>query len=147
MVLAPSILAVAALSPASALPADTLAANSYVHVVVAPPARATPGDTSDIVFRLMPEPGIHVNAEPAVSFTADTAAGVTVSGSLEQTKDDATGFLAVQAPLRQRIAFSRTAAGTPVFLKGTLTFFFCSDEEEWCMRAKQPVMVRFDGAP
>ena len=43
--------------------------------------------------------------------------------------------------VKQQFQLSPGAPHGPVTLKGTLTYYFCSDKEGWCSKYKQPVEI------
>ena len=86
-----------------------------------------------------PVEGIHINLQPALSFSLDSASLATLSGGLALPKGGP--YLNTSAPVMQRFTISGKARPGRLMLKGTLTYFYCSDKEGWCSRFKQPVEI------
>ena len=95
------------------------------------------GSTADLVMKLQPEKGIHINLEPPLSLVLDSSAMITVKGKLQIPKADK--FLDVSKSLKQTITLSSSAKPGTQIIKGILTYYYCSDAEGWCSKFKQPV--------
>lgn len=100
---------------------------------------AKAGSTAEVLMRLQPEKGIHINLEPPISFVLDSSSVVTSKGKLEIPKKEK--FLDTSKPLKQSFVFSSTVKARPQTIKGTLTYYYCSDAEGWCSKFKQPIEV------
>ncbi len=102
-----------------------------------------PGETGEITITLSPAEGYHINANPAVEIALDKSAAVILKGEPSQVIDRANGYLSSRSPVRQTFYVpSSTAAGSHL-VKGTVTYFYCSDSEGWCRRYRQPVSFTF----
>ncbi len=114
--------------------------NEYVRLEVRSTfAEIRPGASGVIEFRFYPADGIHVNIEPPVEFAPDSAAPVILRGKPVMTMDARTGYLSTTVPVTQQVALGQNVVEGPFTVKGTVTFYFCSDAEGWCNRQKQPV--------
>lgn len=120
--------------------ADAATLNEYVRLEVHPTSTIIrPGTSAVVEFRLVPVEGIHVNVDPPVKFSLDSAAGISLDGEPVMTTDSSTGYLSTRVPVHQRIMLGKQVAPGRISVKGTLTYFFCSDSEGWCNRRKEPV--------
>lgn len=95
------------------------------------------GSTAVLLFRLQPKKGIHVNLDPPLSLTFDSLPPVLKLGELKIPKRRA--YLDAAQPISQPVLVARTAAPGTVTLRGTLTYYYCSDADGWCSRYRQPV--------
>lgn len=100
---------------------------------------AAAGGRAELLFSFAPVAGIHINLKPALEFTLDSASQAALSGALVLPKGGP--YLNTKEPVVQRVALSTKAKPGPLTLKGTLTYFFCSDKEGWCSKYKQPVEI------
>ena len=97
------------------------------------------GAAGEMAISFAPAAGIHVNSTPAPEFTLDSSSLASLSGRLTFPKG--TQYLKPASAVKQRFQLSRGAKPGPVTLKGTLTYYFCSDKEGWCSKYKQPVEI------
>ena len=102
-----------------------------------------PGGTSAFLFKLTPQKGIHVNTVPPIAFVLDSSSSVSLAGKLTfpTVRVDTSVYLDTAGEIKQPFAVARTLKPGPLMLKGTLTYFYCSDSEGWCSRFKQPIEV------
>ncbi|MBI1803681.1 MAG: hypothetical protein HY033_07525 [Ignavibacteriae bacterium] len=133
-------LAVFASGNGSSLPA----ANKYVQYsakVQQTPWK--PGTTGTLLLKLTPQQGIHINTQPPIVVILDDSSSITLVGKPKfgTVKADTSVYLDASKAIRQSFTVARSAAPGPLLLKGTLTYFYCSDAEGWCSRFKQPISV------
>jgi YHS domain-containing protein len=120
--------------------AGGLLSNDYVRLVVQPPSTAVrPGSSAVVELHFTPVDGIHINIDPPVQFALDSATAITLTGKPAMTKDPDTGYLSTTTPVRQTIVLGKNTRAGKLSVKGTVTYFFCSESEGWCNRQKQPV--------
>jgi hypothetical protein len=120
--------------------AGDFSSNEYVRLEVRPvPGKMRPGSSGHIELRFLPSPGIHVNADPPVAFSLDSAGAAVLKGKPVITKDSTTGYLSTTVPVRQEMALPRKTAPGQLTVRGTVTYYYCSDDEGWCNREKEPV--------
>ena len=100
-----------------------------------------PGAASEILFTFAPSKGFHVNAIPAMSVQFDSGSAARPVGAISLAADTATGYLDAATPARQPFALAKDAARGRTALRGTLTYFYCSDAEGWCRRERLPFTV------
>ncbi len=125
-------------------PAD----NSYVEFGVKVEKASIHRDsTGALLLTLKPQKGIHINTQPAPTFTFDTSNGVRPTGSLALSTLEKSTFLDPHKPVRQRFSFSHNVQPGQVTVKGTFIYYYCSDAEGWCSRFKQPVEVHLTVTP
>ena len=102
------------------------------------------GGSGSILFTLTPQKGIHVNVTPPLSLSLDSASLISTAGKLRITKLDT--LLDSSKPIIQPITLSAKATAGPAILRGTLTYFYCSDSEGWCSKFNQPFEVKISVA-
>jgi hypothetical protein len=120
--------------------AEDPSANEHVKLEVRPSARVMRSGTGgEIQLHFSPADGIHVNADPPIVLSLDSAAGVRLKGKPIMTMDGKTGYLSTEAPVRQKFTLLRGVKRGPLNIKATVIFMYCSDSEGWCNRGKQPV--------
>ena len=105
------------------------------------------GSKGTLLFDLQPQKGIHINIQPAPSFSIDTTSGFTSAGNLEIIKDSSTGFLSKQKPIKQSFLVPHNTKTGKATVRGVLTYYYCSDAEGWCSRFKQPVELTIEVVP
>ncbi len=105
------------------------------------------GSKGTLIFSLRPQEGIHINVQPAPGFLFDTTSGIRSGGNLEISKDSSSGYLSKRTPIRQGFLIPRGTKAGKLTLRGTLTYFYCSDAEGWCSRFKQPVETTIEVLP
>jgi hypothetical protein len=114
--------------------------NDYVRLEVQPPSTALrPGSSAVVELLFTPVDGIHVNIDPPVQFALDSTTALTLTGKPAMTKDTDTGYLSTTTPVKQTIVLGKNIPAGRLSVKGTVTYFFCSESEGWCNRQKQPV--------
>ena len=99
-----------------------------------------PGSTATLLFSLTPDKGIHINLDPPVSFQLDTTLVGFAPGSIDLPKKKT--FLDASKPIRQSILLAKMLKVGDSIIRGTLTYYYCSDAEGWCSRFKQPVELK-----
>ena len=97
------------------------------------------GQTGEMVIALRPAEGFHINAEPPVRVSLDSAATVSLVGEPLQIVAETTGYLDPEAEVKQRFRVTKNAAAGTHRLKITITYFYCSDSEGWCRPFRHPV--------
>lgn len=125
---------------APARPGDA-PANPYVRseVKLAQPA-LPPGGHSEILFTLTPAEGVHITAVPAPEFRIDSGTVAKTRGT-PRVKKDSLGYIPNDAPVRQAIVIAPKAPSGEYRIRGTFTYYYCSDSEGWCMRYRQAVAL------
>lgn len=105
--------------------------------------RLAGGSTGVLFFTLKPHKGIHVNLEPPIGIRMENDSLATLTGDLELSslKKDTTKYLDASKPISQKFMLSKLAGTGTKIVKGTLTYFYCSDAEGWCSRFRQPFEV------
>ena len=94
------------------------------------------GTAGNLLIRLQPKKGIHVNLKPAPSIAFDSTSLIVHAGTLTIPKADT--FLNALKPILQPITLDYSVKPGTVTLKGTVTYYYCSDADGWCSRFKQP---------
>ncbi len=94
------------------------------------------GAQGTLQISLMPKKGIHINLVPPITIALDSEIIVTTVGKPSISKIDS--FLNPQKPIEQSIHLPQKIKAGTIDIKGTITYFYCSDTEGWCSRFKQP---------
>jgi hypothetical protein len=133
----PGILAAALLCAAAH--AGTPEGNNHVTCTATLSARSfRGGDTAAIRVVLKPAPGIHVNGSPLPSLRLAPGSVAVAHGSAEAAVN-ASGYLVADSAVIQRVSIRKDAPRGTHVLRGSVTYYFCSDTEGWCMRDQQPL--------
>jgi hypothetical protein len=130
--------------PFLAFSGDSTSSNKYVRYnIELERSSMKPGAAGTLHLRLAPQKGIHINTEPAMSFVLNDSSDFSLTGKLrfQTIKVDTSIFLDTSKTIRQSFTLAKGAKAGQHVLKGTLTYFYCSDAEGWCSRFKQPVEV------
>ena len=115
--------------------------NQYVAcTVTAKDKKVNAGGATSLLFTLTPQKGIHVNFTPPMKVTFDSASVAAVAGEPSVTKRDT--LVDTSHPIVQPITLAATAPAGTAVVRGTLTYFYCSDKEGWCSRFQQPFEVK-----
>jgi hypothetical protein len=115
--------------------------NRYVKVALAlVDSSISPGSHGDILIMLTPVDGIHINAEPAPEFLIDSG-GVAVAVGKVQMKTERNAKVAAGKPMVQEFAITPKTLPGEHAVRGTFTYYYCSDSEGWCMRYRQAVAL------
>ena len=96
-----------------------------------------PGSTGVLLFTLRPNNGIHINLTPPITVTFDSSGVAAANGALTVPK--ANEYLDASKPITQSFTLSRDVKPGSLPIRGTLTYFYCSDAEGWCSKFKQSV--------
>ena len=112
--------------------------NEFVECTVSTrPSTLKPGATGMLFITLKPKKGIHVNLTPPLSVIIDSSDVVAASAKREIPK--AKKYLNTAKPIRYTFTLSPTARTGEATIKGTLTYFYCSDAEGWCSKFTLPI--------
>jgi len=91
------------------------------------------------------EPGVHINEQPAPRFAlaADQAvldyqAPATKAAAIDPAQVKA---LDLSKPVRFPVSVRAGAPKGPQSVKGTVTYFYCSEREHWCRKGSEDVAV------
>ncbi len=101
------------------------------------------GETGELRLTIAPEEGYHVNANPPVELVIDSGKVVQLKGELSQAVDRSNGTLSTRSPLRQTFYVPSTVTPGAHIIKATVTYYYCSDIEGWCVKFRQPVSFSF----
>jgi hypothetical protein len=118
--------------------------NKYVeYSAILKPDKLKPGSVGQLLITLKPQRGIHINLDPPLSVILDSSVALISSGKIDIPRMKKEKFLDPTKPIGVPFTLARSLApGTRVTLKGTLTYYYCSDAEGWCSRFKQPVDIQ-----
>ncbi len=115
--------------------------NEYVKFAALPAKKTLkPGTTTQLLFRLTPKAGIHINLKPSPDLRFDSIRGISLAGQPEIPRRDS--FLDASKPITQAITLAGDLPEGPVNITGTFIYYYCSDAEGWCSRFKQPFEVK-----
>lgn len=115
----------------------TPAANEYVAcraTLSAPSFRS--GDTGEIRVALTPASGIHLNGSPMPEVRLARGSVAAVTGKTGAAVN-AKGYLEPGSTVVQRFTIRKDASRGTHLMRATLTYYYCSDTEGWCMRFHQ----------
>jgi hypothetical protein len=99
------------------------------------------GSTCGILVTFVPEDGIHVNVDPAPEIRLDSVTSAHLAGS-PMLSTTSRGFLNPDSPVDFAIQVDPDAPEGTKNLKGVCTYYYCSDAEKWCVRARQPFELK-----
>lgn len=94
------------------------------------------GSTGNLLISLQPKKGIHVNLKPPIKITFDSTSALVRAGA--PTIPVADTFLNSSKPIQQRVALAAGLKPGKAVVKGSVTYFYCSDADGWCSRFIQP---------
>lgn len=97
------------------------------------------GSAGTLQFILKPTKGIHINLDPPMSLNLDKSDVISKVEKLMAPKDKKHEYLDATKPVFAKITIAKNAKPGTIKLKGTFTYFYCSDAEGWCNRFKQPM--------
>ena len=118
----------------------TLPTNEYVKFSVALKEKSLKaGRAGNLLIRLQPKKGIHINLKPAISMAFDTTGMNVHAGTPTIPKADT--FLNISKPIQQPFTLDKNVKTGTVVLKGSVTYYYCSDADGWCSRFKQPFEI------
>jgi hypothetical protein len=121
-------------------PAQQSADPSYVRLDASLASTSlAPGDTTELLLRFTPADDIHLNGTPGVEVALDST--VAPAGALRQDVDARTGYLRTGEPLAMRVVLSPGARPGLHRVIATISYFFCSGTEGWCMRKREQVAL------
>ncbi len=128
-------------------PAQVAAPDPHVRITVSALSDTlAPGSASELRIDFKPSKGFHVNAVPPMAVEFDSGSAALHGGKIVIPSDTATGYLDPGLPVRQPFSLSKSPGRGRSTLAGTLTYYYCSDEEGWCRRERLrfavPVSVR-----
>jgi hypothetical protein len=117
--------------------------DNVVFVASAKTTTASAGGSVTVKFSLLPKDGFHINIEnnPAMIVKIDSPLVASADGDPKITKRPKTVFLDDSKPVLQKLKLSNELKPGPVTIRGTLTYFYCSDKEGWCSKFTQPFEV------
>ncbi len=116
--------------------------NPHVKVEVSiEPDTLKSGASGEIRIQFHPTEGIHVNATPPTELTLSDGSSLTLIGKPSAPTDSTSGYLDVVKPITYTFAVSSSAQPGTAGVNGTLVYYFCSDEEGWCLRWKDDVSL------
>lgn len=114
--------------------------NKYVHVYTSvKPATIKAGGNAEILFTFATQEGIHINLDPPIEVELDKK--FATLGKLDVPKAKGIEYLNLKKPVKQSFTLNKKLKPGKHLLKGTLTYFYCSDEEGWCSRFQQAIQL------
>ena len=103
------------------------------------PDSARSGDTVELLLLFSPGRAIHIPAKPLMVFTLDSSVSASLAGPPVRSIDQTTGFLSNGSPVRQAIRLLPGTGPGLRILRGTVSYYYCSDSDGWCRKFRQPV--------
>jgi hypothetical protein len=95
------------------------------------------GSKGGILVTFAPDDGIHINIDPEPEIRLDSLAPAHLTGP-PVFSATSSGFLNTDAPVNFAILVNPDAPEGTQNLKGICIYYYCSDTEKWCVRARQP---------
>lgn len=127
------------LSNNSLLAGDAKKTNEYVKVEITLKQKEfKAGTTGEILVNFKPKDEIHINLDPPISVSFDSGTAISTTGKPVTTKGVKSEYLDVSKPVSQKFTLSKRMKSGTHALKGTLTYFYCSGNDGWCSRFKEP---------
>ena len=117
-----------------------MGANEYVKFALSLSQKnLKPGTKGQLLISLTPKKGIHINLQPPIDLKLEKNPTIVLVGKpeLAKVKVDTSEYLDASKPIKQSFTIAKAAKSGMLTLKGTLTYFYCSDSEGWCSRFKQ----------
>lgn len=112
--------------------------NEYVQVnYLIKPTELKPGGEAKLIINFQPTQGILINLKPPIKIEIDNKIAVLKNVDLPKSKSGE--YLDHNKPITQTIKLNRGLKPGKVTIKGNLTYFYCSEKEGWCTKAKQPI--------
>lgn len=100
------------------------------------------GSEGTILISFVPVDGIHITSTPAVTMSLEKNSPFAIRKPAGFKTDKKTGFLATSSPVEQRFVVAKDSSPGTHVLRGTITYYFCSDEEGWCRKSTHPVELK-----
>ena len=94
------------------------------------------GERTEIRFTIVPPAGIHVPDFPLPEFRPDSSCPAAIEGDPILDRQSGGGAVVI----RQTVIIDKGAAAGRQALRGILVYYYCSDAEGWCRRAKKGMM-------
>ncbi|MDP2209261.1 MAG: hypothetical protein Q8K98_10910 [Bacteroidota bacterium] len=114
--------------------------NEYVQVYTSvKPATIKAGGNAEILFTFATQEGIHINLDPPIEVEIDKK--FAALSKLDVPKAKGSEYLNLKKPVKQSFTLNKKLKPGKHQLKGTLTYFYCSDEEGWCSRFQQTIQL------
>ena len=119
------------------------AENEYVKCeIVLQQKELKAGSSGYVLISFQPKKGIHITTDPPFRISLDTSRQVFTLGKAEFSRDD-NGYLNSRKGVRQPLTVAGTAAPGSYAMRGTLIYYYCSENDGWCSRFKQPIDLTF----
>lgn len=97
-----------------------------------------PGETGAVLISFKPKKGISITTDPMFELTIDTLEQFFALGRITFAKN-AKGCLEPNRSVEQRLIVARETPPGVYYIRGTFLYYYCSDQEGWCSRFRQPV--------
>src|SRR5712692_5873412 len=123
----------------SAVGAISAIDNEYVKCeIVLHEKELKAGSSGYLLISFKPKKGIHVTTDPAFHLSLDTLQQFFSLGKAEFS-EDANGYLNSGKTVRQPLTVAKKVMPGSYVVKGTLVYYYCSENDGWCSRFRQPV--------
>jgi hypothetical protein len=103
-----------------------------------------PGGKGRILVSFSPIDGIHINVDPPFRLTIEKNRFFSLHGEPDISTDKESGFLSTSAPIEQGFYVFKKANSGEHIIKGTIVYYFCSDNEGWCRKLTQPITLKLN---
>jgi len=113
--------------------------NVSIDISVANPT-VKAGAKNSLVVLFSPKKGLHVVTDPPMEIELDTLQEIFRMSKLQIQKDKK-GYVASNKPVRQHFRIRSGTSPGVYLLKGEFIYYYCSEKEGWCTRAKQRIDI------
>jgi hypothetical protein len=124
-------------------PGKSPAENEHVGVsIILKHKTMAVGDSNEILINFKPEDQYFINTDPHVSIKLDSNKIIASVGKIQIQKGKKPDYVNTSQPVKLQIMLRKNVKKGAHELKGTLTYFFCSDADGWCSKFKQPFTLK-----
>jgi hypothetical protein len=100
------------------------------------------GATGDLLISLTPKKGIHINLIPPIDIKFENTKMFTSIEKLNIPQNENTTYVDISRPIKQSFTLAKKLKPGTIAMKGTLSYFYCSDAEGWCSKFIQPIDLK-----
>ena len=100
------------------------------------------GDTAQLTVKFIPKRGIYINANPPIDLKIDSSDTIIVKSKPEIPSSGKSDYFDVTKSIKQSFTLSKKLKTGTVSLRGTLTYFYCSNTDGWCRKYKHPIDMK-----
>lgn len=138
------IVALAILSPLNqADKKNTSAENEHVSVKITLKTQIIAGgDSGEIAIDFNPEEGYYINSVPILSVKLDSNNIIASTGKIKIPAGKKPEYVDTSKPVKLPLIFRKDLKKGVHLINGTLTYFYCSQQDGWCAKYKQTFSLK-----